>query len=195
MKRTLKARVASLFILVASIIGLPLVASAAEYKVDPKHSFVEFRIQHLGFSWLYGRFNAISGEFSYDPAVPGASELIVEIDTYSVDTNHAERDKHLRSEDFLDIKKYPTATFKSTKYTGSAEKGVMEGVLTLHGVSKTVRIDIKKLGEGADPWKGYRTGFVGTMTLRRKDFGMGYDLGPASDTMEFELGIEGIRKK
>ena len=89
-------------------------AFAAGYKIDPTHSFVEFRIQHLGFSWLYGRFNTVSGEFSYDAANPETSKVSVEIDTASVDTNHAERDKHLRSDDFLDVEQYPTAMFRST---------------------------------------------------------------------------------
>ncbi len=173
---------------------LSTVAVAADYEIDPAHSFVEFRIQHLGFSWLYGRFNDLSGDFSYDAEQPEGNKIDLEIDTASVDTNHAERDKHLRGEDFLDVEKYPKATFKTTKYTGDAEKGTLEGVLTLHGVEKPISIDIKKMGEGPDPWGGYRAGFIGTTTLARKDFGIDYDLGPASETMELELGIEGIKK-
>jgi polyisoprenoid-binding protein YceI len=169
-------------------------AVAADFEIDPAHSFVEFRIQHLGYSWLYGRFNDLSGDFSYDAEQPEASEINLEIDTASVDTNHAERDKHLRGEDFLNVEKYPTATFKTTQYIGDAEGGTLEGVLTLHGVEKPISIDIKKMGEGPDPWGGYRAGFIGTTTLARKDFGIDYDLGPASETMELELGIEGIRK-
>lgn len=181
--------------IIASIVGLlSHVAVAADYEIDPAHSFVEFRIQHLGYSWLYGRFNDLSGDFSYDAEQPEASEISLEIDTASVDTNHAERDKHLRGEDFLNVEKYPTATFKTTKYSGDAEGGTLEGVLNLHGVEKPISIDIKKMGEGPDPWGGYRAGFIGTTTLARKDFGIDYDLGPASETMELELGIEGIRK-
>jgi polyisoprenoid-binding protein YceI len=171
-------------------------ALAASYEVDPAHSFVEFRIKHLGYSWLYGRFNDISGEFTYDAASPEASEIAVEIDTASVDTNHAERDKHLRSDDFLDVETYPKASFKSTKFTPNGDGGgTLEGELTLHGVTKPITIELAKLGEGDDPWGGYRAGFVGTTNLTRKDFGMDYDLGPASETMELELGIEGIRKE
>jgi polyisoprenoid-binding protein YceI/cytochrome b561 len=161
-----------LIVAVIMVAGTISQARAAEYKIDPVHSFVEFRIQHLGFSWMYGRFNSISGEFSHDPANLKANSITLEIDTYSVDTNHAERDKHLRSEDFLDIKKFPTATFKSTKYRGDAEAGVMEGILTMHGVSKPIKIDIKKVGEGQDPWKNYRAGFIGTVTINRRDFGI-----------------------
>ena len=168
--------------------------TAAEYRVDPSHSFVQFRIQHLGFSWLYGRFNTIVGDFRHDPLNPAANEVRVEIDTASIDTNHAERDKHLREEDFLHVKKHATATFRSTRFTGNAEAGTLEGELTLNGVRKPIAIGLKKLGEGKDPWGGYRAGFIGTTSLRLKDFGINYNLGPASETMELELGIEGIRK-
>ena len=167
---------------------------AADYEIDSAHSFVEFRIKHLGYSWLYGRFNRISGRFSHDPADPEANAISVSIDPASVDTNHAERDKHLRSSDFLDVAKYPDAMFESTSYTGDAQSGTLEGMLTLHGVSKPISIRLEKLGEGKDPWGGYRAGFIGTTTLTRKDFGISYNLGPASEAMELELGIEGIRK-
>lgn len=180
-----------------SLSGMALLAptaQAAEYEIDPAHSFVQFRIQHLGFSWLYGRFNRVVGTFSYDSEQPQASQISVEIDTTSVDTNHAERDKHLREKDFLDVKRYPRAVFESTQYTGTAEQGTLEGVLTLHGVSKPITLNIEKIGEGPDPWGGYRVGFLGSVTLTRRDFGIDYDLGPATEKVEMELGIEGIRK-
>jgi polyisoprenoid-binding protein YceI len=175
--------------------ALQIPVQAAEYEIDPSHSFVEFRIQHLGYSWLYGRFNTITGSFSHDPNAPQDNKISVEIDTASVDTNHAKRDKHLRNEDFLDVNKFPKATFESTKYIGSAEEGVLHGMLTLHGISKPIEIKLRKLGEGKDPWGGYRAGFVGTVKLVRRDFGMTYQLGPKSEDMELELGIEGIRRK
>ena len=167
---------------------------AADYKIDPAHSFIEFRIKHLGYSWLYGRFDKISGEFSYDSGKAEASRFSVEVDPASIDTNHAERDKHLRNKDFLDVKKFPTSTFKSTRFTGNAAGGVLEGVFTLHGVSKTIKIDVEKVGEGKDPWGGYRAGFIGSMKLALKDYGITYNLGPASEVMELDLSIEGIRK-
>lgn len=179
---------------VAVLSGLCLPVWSAEYTIDPEHSFVQFRIQHLGYSWLYGRFNTISGEFSYDPAQPESSQILVEIDTASVDTNHAERDKHLREEDFLDVDSYPKAVFKSTQYVGDADQGTLKGMLTLHGVTRPITIELKKVGEGKDPWGGYRAGFIGQTTLTRKDFGVDYDLGVASETMQLELGIEGIRE-
>jgi len=171
-------------------------ATAADYAVDIKgmHAFIQFRIIHLGYSVMIGRFNDFGGEFSWDKENPSASSINIDIKTNSVDTNHAERDKHLRGEDFLEVEKYPNATFKSTKYHGDASGGKMDGVLTLHGVSKAITLDVKAIGEGDDPWGGYRAGFQATTSIRRADFGMEHDLGPASETMDFELFIEGVRK-
>ncbi|MBE9502973.1 MAG: YceI family protein [Proteobacteria bacterium] len=180
---------------VATLVSLwGALAFAAEYKVDPGHSFIEFRIKHLGYSWLYGRFDTISGEFGHDPAKPESSRFSIEVETASINTNHAERDKHLRSKDFLDVKKFPKSIFKSMSFTGDAKGGVIEGELILHGVKKKISINVEKVGEGKDPWGGYRAGFIGKTTLSLKDFGITYNLGPASKTMEFELGIEGTKK-
>jgi polyisoprenoid-binding protein YceI len=167
---------------------------AADFKVDPAHSFVRFKIQHLGYSWMWGGFNDVEGEFSYDAADPGASRIDITIRTASVDTNHAERDKHLRSDEFLDVGKYPTATFKSTRFTPNGAGGKLEGELTLHGVTRSIVVDVEKIGEGPDPWGGYRAGFLGKTSITRRDFDMGYNLGPKSESMLFELGIEGVRR-
>ena len=181
-------------ILTLALGSIAAASPAADYEIDSTHSFVEFRIKHLGYSWLYGRFNKFSGHFTYDPDNPQANAITVSIGSASVDTNHAERDKHLRGSDFLDVTKYPEATFESTTYTGDADSGTIEGMLTLHGVTKPISIRLEKLGEGNDPWGGYRAGFIGTTTLTRRDFGISYNLGPASESMELEIGIEGIRK-
>ncbi len=170
---------------------------AAEYEIDTKgaHASINFKIQHLGYSWLAGRFNDFSGSFSYDDDSLKASDVTVTIDTSSVDTNHAERDKHLRGDDFLDVEKYPEAKFVSTgiESTGDGTMKVM-GDLTLHGVTKAITIDAKKIGEGEDPWGGYRAGFTGTTELTLKDFGIDYDLGPASQTVLMTLHIEGVKQ-
>ena len=122
--------------------AFPGMASAADYKLDVKgaHAFINFKIKHLGYSWLTGRFNTFDGQFSYDAANPEASSIEVTIDTASIDSNHAERDKHLRGEDFLNVSEFPKATFKSTSYKAIDEdSGELTGVLTLHGVTKTIR--------------------------------------------------------
>ena len=169
-------------------------SEAADYRIDAGHSFVQFKISHIGVSWMIGTFDTLSGSFTYDPdAGPERQSISVEIETASVDTGHAERDKHLRSADFLHVDEFPTATFVSTGYEGDGESGTMTGDLTLHGVTEEIAIAVKKVGAGKDPWGGYRAGFEGTVTLTRKDFGMGYNLGPAAESMELFLFIEGIR--
>ena len=189
-------RILCIVLLSSTFLVLSRGAVAAEYEIDIEgmHAAIQFRIIHLGYSVLTGRFNDFGGSFTWDKDNPGASSVNVTIQTASLDSNHAERDKHLREADFLDVEKYPEATFKSTNYKGDASAGKLDGILTLHGVSKPITIDIEFIGEGDDPWGGYRAGFEGNVTLRRSDFGMMYDLGPRSDEMELDLYIEGVRK-
>jgi polyisoprenoid-binding protein YceI len=181
----------------AIAVFVPGLAAAADYVIDTKgaHAFIQFRIQHLGYSWLYGRFNDFEGEFSYDPARPEASKVEVTIDMASIDTNHAERDKHLRGKDFFDVSKYPTARFVSTGYKDNGDgTGVLTGDLTLKDVTREVRIDVAHVGEGEDPWGGYRAGFQGSTSIVLKDFNIDYELGPKSREAEVILSIEGVRK-
>ena len=172
-------------------------ALAADYAIDKEgqHAFVNFKISHLGYSWLWGTFKDFDGTFSYDAAKPEASQVQVTLKTASVDSNHAERDKHLRSDDFLSVGKHPTATFKSTsvKSTGEGTADIT-GDLTLNGVTRPVVIAARFIGEGQDPWGGYRAGFEGSTTLALKDFGITKDLGPASQTVELIFSVEGVRK-
>lgn len=173
------------------------IANAADYVIDTKgaHASIEFKIKHLGYSWLTGRFNTFDGDFSYDSKKPSASKITVNIDTTSIDSNHAERDKHLKGSDFLDVSKYPTAKFVSTgiKFENE-ESGTVEGNFTFHGVTKTISFPITKIGEGNDPWGGYRVGFEGKTSIKMSDYGMTYNLGPASTHVDLTLNIEGIRK-
>ena len=193
------AGVAAGSMLTAGSLLLPMIAisqgaTAAEYRIDPTHSFVQFRIKHLGTSWLLGRFNDISGDFFYSPEAGASAQRInVLVKTASIDSNHAERDKHLRNDDFLDVDKFGEASFVSSGYEGDADGGIMRGELTIHGVSKDVAVKVQKVGEGADPWGGYRAGFEGQLRITRADFGMDYDLGPDSAAMDLEIFIEGIR--
>lgn len=186
--------------LAALVLGSALVggqAFAADYAIDKQgqHAFVNFKISHLGYSWLWGTFKDFDGSFSFDAAKPEQSKVNVTLKTASVDTNHAERDKHLRSDDFLNVAKHPTATFESTsvKSTGEGTADIT-GNLTLNGVTKPVVIAAKFIGEGDDPWGGYRAGFEGSTTLTLKDFGIKMDLGPASQTVDLIISVEGVRK-
>ncbi|WP_298186462.1 YceI family protein [uncultured Pseudomonas sp.] len=172
-------------------------AMAADYAIDKQgqHAFVNFKISHLGYSWLYGTFKDFDGSFSFDAAKPQDSKVNVTLNTSSVDTNHAERDKHLRSDDFLNVGEHPTATFASTavKSTGEGTADIT-GDLTLNGVTKPVVIAAKFIGEGKDPWGGYRAGFEGSTTLKLKDFDIQKDLGPTSQEVELIISVEGVRQ-
>jgi len=170
---------------------------AADYVIDTKgaHAFIQFKIQHLGYSWLYGRFNTFDGDFSYDPASPEAASIRVNIDPASVDSNHAERDKHLRSDDFLDVKKFPEAKFVSKRVESKGEgKATVIGDLTLKGVTKELSIDAELVGMGPDPWGGERVGFEGSTKFALKDFNIMKNLGPMSQEVEMILSVEGIKK-
>ncbi len=191
MKRTIK----SLFC--AGIIAFTAPGMAANYQIDVKgaHASIEFKIKHLGYSWLTGRFNKFDGSFEYDNKTPEKASISVNIDVTSIDSNHAVRDKHLRSDKYLNVEKHPAASFKSTKISlPNGTNGTMTGELTLNGVTKSITMDIEKVGEGKDPWGGYRTGFTGTTTIKLEDFGYTFNLGPASKTVDLTLNIEGIRQ-
>jgi polyisoprenoid-binding protein YceI len=181
----------------AALLSMPALASAERYLIDTQgaHAFIHFRIQHLGYSWLTGRFNDFSGSFVYDEANPAASSVQVEIDTASLDSNHAERDKHLRGEDFLEVDTYPKATFVSTAFEENGDGTArLVGDLTLRGVTRPVTVEVTHVGHGPDPWGGFRRGFEGTTRLALADFGIDYDLGPKSKEVELILSVEGIRQ-
>lgn len=187
MKRTIFATA-----LLASTALLP--ATAADYIIDTKgaHASINFKASHMGFSVLTGRFNKFSGSFSYDKADISTVKITVSVDTASFDSNHAKRDKHVRSDDFLDVNKFTTATFKSTKVEDKGDgKLNISGDLTLHGVTKSLVITATTIGEGKDPWGDYRVGFSGNATIAMADFGFKKNFGK----VELELHIEGIRQK
>jgi polyisoprenoid-binding protein YceI len=168
-------------------------AQAADYKIDNTHSFVQFRTPHLGYSWLYGRFDVVGGEFVYDSDNPAKNRIHVTVNTASLDSNHQERDEHLH-EKYLKTAAQPQAAFTSSAYEGDANGGSMTGELLLNGVKKQVVIPVKKMGEGADPWGGYRVGFEGALTIDTRDYGYTYQLGEHSYAVELQLGIEGVRQ-
>ena len=172
-------------------------SKAADYVVDydGAHASINFKVQHLGYSWLTGRFDKFEGKFSYDAKDVSASKIEMSIDTASINTNHAEREKHLKGEDFLEVGKFATATFVSTSVTDKGDNKLeINGTLTMHGVSKDISIAAAKIGEGKDPWGGYRAGFSGTSEITMKDFGIKMDLGPASAKVYLDLHIEGVRQ-
>ncbi len=177
------------------------VAKADTYKIDDNtmgaHAFVQFRVKHLGYSWLYGNFKSFSGSFEYDAANPSASSIEMTVDMTSLDSNHANRDKHIRSDDFLDVDKHSSASFKSTSYEENADGGIMKGELTFFGKTMPIEVAVTNIGGGKDPWGGYRHGFEGKATIKPAEFGLDLTkkLGPATAEVELTISVEGVRKK
>lgn len=172
-------------------------ALAETYKFDKEgqHAFIEFRIQHLGYSWVYGSFKDFDGNFTYDAKDPAKDKVEVTIKTGSIDTNHAERDKHLRSGDFLNAAKFPEAKFVSSEVKKEGETYKITGDFTLNGVTKPITLDAKLMGEGKDPWGGYRAGFEAKGNIKLKDFNIKSDLGPKSQEVELLISVEGVQSK
>jgi len=175
---------------------------AADYVIDTKdaHAFINFKVSHLGYSFILGTFKNFDGNFSFDAKDITKSKFDVTVNVNSLFTNHSARDEHLTGKDFLNATEFKTATFTSTKIeeTGKNKEGKttfkLYGNLNLMGVTKEIVIDSVFVGEGSDPWGGHRAGFEGHTVLNRKDFGKQIDLGPASDKVDLYMVIEGIRK-
>lgn len=194
MKKTLLA--SALTLAVASPFAAAEQSGTYSFDKNDAHQFITFEVSHLGFSTLYGRFNDFDGEFVYDADNPENSSVNVTIKTASVDSNHAERDKHLRSKDFFHVDEYPEATFRSTRVEigDDGDEADVTGELTLRGVTREVTLDVELHGYGDDPWGGYRMGFDAETEISMKDFGFPTDLGPATDKVKLEISVEGVRQ-
>ena len=184
---------------IAAVALVPLSqAQAADYQIDTEgqHAFVQFKISHLGFSYILGSFEEFEGQFAYDPEDIDASTAEIEVQVDSLTSNHAERDRHILSEDFLNASEFPTATFTSTGFESTGDdEGVLTGDLTLHGETQEIEMPVTLMGEGDDPWGNYRAGFEGTTTLTLEDYGIDMSDFPESmHELELYVTFEGIRQ-
>ncbi|MCJ8301821.1 YceI family protein [Shewanella sp.] len=196
MKKTILSRALLTTALAGSLL-LSGAVSATDYVIDTKgaHASIDFKVSHLGYSFVVGRFNEFEGDFSFDGNKLADGHVNVTIKTASLDSNHAERDKHLRSPDFLNTAKFPEASFKSSSIVDKGDGNfLLNGDFTLNGVTKSMTIQAKTIGEGQDPWGGYRAGFTGTTEFALKDYNIKMDLGPASSHVQLAIVVEGIRQ-
>lgn len=144
---------------------------AAVYNLDPAHMEVGFSVKHLMISNVKGRFDKVSGHFDYEPAQKKIKDILVEVDTNTVNTNEPDRDKHLRSPDFFDSGKFPKMTFKSDKVSFDGQKGQAHGLLTIHGKTHPVTLDFTF--NGATEFMGVqKVAFSAIGKIDRKDFGL-----------------------
>jgi len=161
------------------VLGLLLVAAVAQaqapevYDIDAVHSGVNFKVRHL-VSYASGRFSDFAGTMWYDAQKPENSRVEITIQAASIDTGNEQRDKHLRSADFLDVEKHPLITFKSTKIepTGESQRYRVTGDFSVRGVTKPVVVDVEVLGFEENPGFGKRGGFAAQTTLDRQEFGV-----------------------
>ncbi len=155
------------------LLGIGLNLSAADYTIDTTHSHVMFKIKHLAISTVTGRFDTFKGEFSFDPENFEKAGGWVTIETASINTDVDDRDKHLRSEDFFHVEKYPTMRFESTAVERVDDKHFkLIGNLEMHGVTKPVTLDVEYAGMVKDPWGNTRVAFNAEGKLNRKDYGL-----------------------
>jgi polyisoprenoid-binding protein YceI len=187
----------------ATVLALALTATAApalaaeeQYAIDDGHTFVTFEISHIGFAWIPGTFNQMSGSFTYDPENRSNSSAEFTVMTKSLDTNHAKRDKHLRGEDFFNVSEYPEATFESTSYEPTGENtAVLKGDLTIKGTTRPVELQVTEMAAREDPWGNFRRAFQATTEISLDAFNVDeYGLGEASSTAELRIAVEGLRQ-
>jgi polyisoprenoid-binding protein YceI len=173
----------------------PAQVQAGTYELDASHGKVTWAVNHFGFSTYIGQFSGTAGTLTLDPKTPTASKLDVTVQTGSVGTLNEGLDTHLKSADFLDVAKFPTATFKATsiKLTGKTTADVA-GDLTLHGVTKPIVLKAVFNQAGINPVnKVYTVGFDGETTIKRTDFGITTYAPAIGD--EVKLTIEAEFKK
>ncbi|HEU5326924.1 MAG: YceI family protein [Thermomicrobiales bacterium] len=151
------------------------------WAIDPVHSFAEFAVKHMMVATAKGRFTKVEGTVELDEANPANSSVVATVDTTSVDTGNAQRDGHLRTDDFFNAEQYPTATFRSTRIEQmDDERAKVYGDLTIRGVTSPVVLDAEFEGQGKDAYGKQRAGFTATTAINRLDYGIKWN--PALET-------------
>jgi polyisoprenoid-binding protein YceI len=167
----------------------------ADWKFDPFHTQVEFSAKHLGMMTVRGHFAEVTASGHIDPDHAEKSQVEATINTASIRTHNETRDNDLRSSNFLEIDKYPTMTFKSTKVEHvGGDRYRVTGDLTIKNTTKPVTLNVVKYGEFNDPAMGHRIGYAAETKINRKDFGMNFNAmldGKFVVSNEIEINIEG----
>jgi polyisoprenoid-binding protein YceI len=172
---------------------------AGTWTIDPVHSEVGFAVRHMMVSKVRGKFKTFSGELVTGEN-PLESSVTAEIDLASIDTGAEQRDNHIRSADFFEVETYPTMTYRSTGVRAHGDGFVLDGDLTLKGVTKQVPLTLELNGFGPDPFGGTRSGFTATAEINRRDFGVNFsapmETGGAvvADKVTIHLEIEAVLK-
>lgn len=171
------------------------------YKIDPAHSSAQFIVRHMMITNVRGGFRSVQGTVVHDDANPANSSIEAVIDAGSISTLDDQRDGHLKSPDFLDVEKYPTITFKSTKVAQAGEgEWKVTGELTIHGVTREAILNVEgPTAEGKDPFGNTRVGASASTKIKRSDFGLTWNAALETggiliaDDLKIELEISLIK--
>lgn len=196
MKTTLSTLALLALVALAPLVAAkPAVAATDKFSFDKAHTQIFFSVSHLGYSFSTGKFTGFDGSFHFNPEKPEQGKIDVTIDTNSISFNDEAWENHMKNEDFFNVEKFPTMTFKSTKVEKTGENtGRVTGDLTLLGVTKPVTLDVIHNKSGIHPYnKKYVAGFSATGKLNRSDFGMTYGLPGVGDEVSISIEVEGIR--
>ena len=176
----------------AQLTTVPAETRAGAYVLDSAHGKITWAVTHFGFSTYIGQFARVDAKLTVDPATPSAAVLDATIDTTSLGTLNEALDKHLKSPDFLDVAKFPTAAFHATKITRTGDRTAdIVGDLTLHGVTRPVLVQATFLQGGANPMdKRYELGFSGSAKIKRSDFGITAYVPAISDEVTLTIEAE-----
>jgi polyisoprenoid-binding protein YceI len=197
----MKSVISKTAIAIAMLIALPVLAHADTWQIDPAHTNVEFTVRHMMISNVKGQFQKTSGTITINGSDPASATIDATIDASSVDTRVERRDTHLKSPDFLDVAKYPTITFKSTKVEAAGPgKFKVTGDLTLHGVTKPVVLDVESSGAPVKVMGGLHAGASATTKINRSDFGLTWNKAletggvVVGDEVAISIDVEAIKK-
>jgi polyisoprenoid-binding protein YceI len=173
------------------------------WTIDPAHTLVEFSAKHMMITTVKGRFSDVKGTITIDEAQPDRSTVEATINAKSLDTRTEDRDKHLRSADFLDVEKFPTVTFKSRRIQGASNQQgksfKVTGDLTIHDVTREIMLDTTYEGRGKDPWGGERVSFSAETKIDRRDFGVTWNAALetggvlVSNDIKIQIEVQAVR--
>jgi polyisoprenoid-binding protein YceI len=197
----MKSWISKTALAIALAIALPVLANADTWQIDPAHTNVEFTVRHMMISNVKGQFQKTSGTITVNGNDPTSAKIDATIDAASIDTRVEKRDAHLKSPDFLDVAKYPTITFTSTKVEAEGpNKWKVTGDLTLHGVTKPVVLEVESSGPPINVMGTTRAGASATTKINRGDFGLKWnkmlDSGGVmvGDEVAISIDVEAVKK-
>jgi polyisoprenoid-binding protein YceI len=172
---------------------------AGTWDIDPVHTDVGFVVRHMVVAKVRGRFNQVTGEI-ITAENPLESSVHIAVDLNSINTNNSHRDDHLRSPDFFEVETHPEMTYTATAARQDGENFVLDGELSLKGVTRTVPLTFELNGITTDPWGGTRAGFSATGQINRRDFNVNFEgvqngLAVVADKIDLHIEVEAVLRR